>query len=201
MTMISENGALVQFLRDAVQNNYKSAQAGRPVFDEFDFIRVQTPGDTRTSVYRRATDQDKQRFPKAWEAYQQGLEAPEEGTPIGAWPQVTAAQVRELAHVHVRTVETLAALSDSSIQRLGPGYQQLRQQARHYLESAKGNAEATKAQREADELREQVRLLTEQVEALKAQKAADGDGDDGDTDEPAAKRGPGRPRKATDSAE
>lgn len=190
MTMISENGALVQFVRDAVQNNYKSAQAGRPVFDEYDFIRIQTPGDTRTQVYRRANDQDKDRFPKAWAAYQQGLELPEEGTPIGMWPQATAAQVRELAHVHVRTVETLAALSDSSVQRLGPGYLQLRQQARHYLESAKNNADATRAQRENEELREQLRLMQEQIEALKAQKAADED----DEEEPEpAKRG--RPRK------
>lgn len=194
--MTSENGALVQFVRDAVQNNYKSSQAGRPVFDEFDFVRIQTPGDTRTSVYRKATDKDKERFPKAWNAYQQGLEAPEEGTPITQWPQVSAAQARELAHVHVRTVESLAALSDSSIQRMGPGYQQLRQQARHYLESAKNNANATAVARENEELREQIRLLKEQMEAMEAQKKADDEGDGEPT-----KRGPGRPRKNPDAAE
>jgi len=196
--MTSENGALVQFVRDAVQNNYKSAQAGRPVFDEFDFVRIQTPGDTRTSVYRKASEQDKQRFPRAWEAYQKGLEAPEEGTPIDQWPQVSAAQVRELRHVHVRTVENLAALSDGSIQHLGPGYQQLRQQARQYLDAADKNANATALARENDELREQVRLLKEQNEALKAQQALqeDEDGREGDgPDGQPAKRGPGRPRK------
>lgn len=200
--MTSENGALVQFVRDAVQNIYKSSQAGRPVFDEFDFVRIQTPGDTRTSVYRKATDKDKERFPKAWNAYQQGLEAPEEGTPITQWPQVSAAQARELTHVHVRTVESLAALSDSSIQRMGPGYQQLRQQARHYLESAKNNANATAVARENEELREQIRLLKEQMEAMKAQKKADDDKDaDDESDGEPTKRGPGRPRKNTDAAE
>lgn len=200
--MTSENGALVQFVRDAVQNNYKSSQAGRPVFDEFDFVRIQTPGDTRTSVYRKATDKDKERFPKAWNAYQQGLEAPEEGTPITQWPQVSAAQARELAHVHVRTVESLAALSDSSIQRMGPGYQQLRQQARHYLESAKNNANATAVARENEELREQIRLLKEQMEAMEAQKKADDDKDaDDESDGEPTKRGPGRPRKNPDAAE
>lgn len=191
--MTSENGALVQFVRDAVQNRYKSSQEGRPVYDDVDFVRIQTPGDTRTSVYRRATDNDKQRFPKAWAAYQEGLEAPDEGTPLKLWPQVTASQVRELTHVHVRTVESLASLSDSSVQHLGPGYSQLRQQARYYLDAAKDNAASTKAQREADELREQVRLLTEQVESLTAQKAADKPADD--KDEQPTKRGGNRPAK------
>lgn len=196
--MTSENGALVQFVRDAVQNNYKSGQAGRPVYDEYDFVRIQTPGDTRTTVYRKATDQDKQRFPKAWGAYEKGLEAPEEGTPITQWPQISAAQARELAHVHVKTVESLAGLSDSSIQNLGPGYSQLRQQARHFLDSSQKNADATKVQRENEELKEQIRLLKEQNEALKVQKPAEKDADEDDdeeSDDEPTKRGPGRPRK------
>ena len=54
--MIQENGALVEFYRDAIQNNFKSAEAGRPIFDEKDFVRIQTPGDTRTVITRQSRE-------------------------------------------------------------------------------------------------------------------------------------------------
>lgn len=190
--MIQENGALVEFVRDAVQSNFKSAQAGRPIYEERDFVRITTPGDTKTTIYRPATTQDKERFSKAWSAYEKGLEAVTEGTPMAQWPQVSQAQVKELAHVNVRTVEQLASVSDSSIQHMGPGYMQLRTRARQYLESASKDANDTAQARENEKLRERLELLEEQNKALKAEVAAAKDGEQ--------KRGPGRPRK-TDSDE
>lgn len=193
--MNSENGALVEFYTDAVQNNFRSKQEGRPIFEDRVFVRIQTPGDTRTTINREATDQDKARFPKSWSAFEQGLSEVTEGTPLAQWTAVSASQVKELAHVHVRTVDQLAALSDASIQRMGPGYQQLRQQARHYLENAQDGAKATEVQRENDDLREENALLKEQIKALKAQvKALESDAKE--KDESAPKRGPGRPPKS-----
>lgn len=170
--MNSENGALVEFYTEAVQNNFKSAQEGRPIYEDHVFVRIQTPGDTRTTINRKATDQDKSRFPKSWAAFEQGLEEVTEGTPLAQWPAVSTSQVKELQHVHVRTVEQLAALSDASIQKMGPGYQRLRSDAQHWLETATNNAASTEAMRENETLREQNALLTEQVEALKAQVEA-----------------------------
>ena len=183
--MIHENGALVEFYRGAVQNNFKTAEAGRPIFDERDFVRVQTPGDTKTVIETIASDQYKNLYPKAWDAYSRGLEAVTDGTPITEWPSVTVSQARELQYINIRTVETLAEVSDANIQQMGPGYMQLRQRAREYIDAAKGSAAATATARENEKLREEMSMMKEQIEALRAQLAADSD----------EKRGPGRPKK------
>lgn len=190
--MIQENGALVEFYRDAVQNNFKSAQAGRPIFDERDFVRIQTPGDTRTIIARVASDQDKQRFPRAWDAYSRGMELAQEGTPLEEWTQAGRSQVKELKHVGITTVELLAGVSDGNISRLGPGYGQLRDRARQYLESSKEEAKATEWAREREAMQERIRLLEEANEALRAgaQKKVEQE------DAPESKRGPGRPKKS-----
>lgn len=186
--MIHENGALVEFYRGALQNNIKSAEAGRPIFDEYDFVRIQTPGDTRTLIETRAIDSHKQSYPKAWDAYSRGLEAVTEGTPLSEWPSATASQIKELQYINIRTVETLAEVSDGNIQKMGPGYQQLRQRARDYIAQSKDIAQATKSARENERLREEMALMKEQMDALRAQLAAHSS----DTEE---KRGPGRPKK------
>jgi len=193
--MNSENGALVEFYIDAVQNNFKSSQEGRPIYEDRTFVRIQTPGDTRTTINREATDTDKARFPKSWESFEKGNAEVTEGTPLKQWPGVSASQVRELTHVHVRTVEQLVALSDASIQRMGPGYQQLRQNARNWLDTAQDDAKATEAARERDALLEQNALLKEQNETLKAQLAAKEE----TTSDSTPKRG--RPRATADTVE
>ena len=167
--MIQENGALVEFYRDAVQNNFKSAQEGRPIFDDFDFVRIMTPGDTRTTVVRKVTDQDKQRFQRAWDMYQRGLDQVLEGTPLDKWPGVTTSQVKELQYVNIRTVEQLVSVSDSGIQKLGPGYMQLRTRAKQFLEAAADEAAATAHARENEQLREQMALMQEQMDAMQEQ--------------------------------
>lgn len=167
--MIQENTALVEFYRDAVQNNFKSAQEGRAIFEDVDFVRIMTPGDTRTVICRKVTEQDKQRFPKAWDLYQRGLEQVLEGTPLDKWTGITTSQVKELAHVNIRTVEQLVSVSDASIQRLGPGYMQLRTRAKQFIEAAQDEAAATAHARENEQLREQMALMQEQMDAMAAQ--------------------------------
>lgn len=183
----TENGSIVEFFRDAVQNNFKSAQEGRPIYDEKDFIRITTPGDTRTVVVELVNDLHKRQYPKTWEAYEKNMDEVQEGTPISQWNQASISQARELAHFNVRTVEQLATVSDGNLQHMGPGFQALRERAKQYLTATKDDADSTKVERENEQLREQNELLKEQVEALKASLASK------DDDKP--KRGPGRPPK------
>lgn len=185
---MTENGCIVEFYRDAVQSNFKSAQAGRPIYEEKDFVRLTTPGDTKTVVVELVNDRHKQQFPKAWDAYAKGLEEVTDGTPIGQWNQASRSQVLELSHFNVRTVEHLAGVDDNRIQQMGPGYRALRDRARQYLQASEANANSTEAAREAELLRERMELLEQENEALKQQLAQQKETE-------APKRGPGRPPK------
>lgn len=164
----TENGSIVEFYRDAVQNNFKSGKEGRPIYDEKDFIRITTPGDTRTVVVELANDVHKRQYPKSWDAYSKGMDEVQEGTPISQWNQASLSQAKELAHFNVRTVEQLATVSDTNLQHMGPGYQALRTRAQKYIKTTHDDADSTKAERENEQLREQNALLKEQIEALKA---------------------------------
>lgn len=167
--MITEDNALVEFTRDAVQNRVKTDEAGRPIYDEFDFVTIMTPGDTKTVVYRKATEQDKQRFSKAWGLYSRGLEQVVEGTPLEQWAGISKSQVKELQYVNVRTVEQFVGVSDANVQKLGPGYMQLQKRAKQYIDAAKGEAAATAAARENEKLREEMALMQEQMDAMQEQ--------------------------------
>lgn len=164
--MISENGTLVEFYQGAVEIESKSAEAGRPIFEDRDFVRIQTPGDTRTRIDRIASAKDRERFPKAWAIYQRGEQVATEGTPLEEWPMVTRSQVMELKHAGIPSVEALVGVSDGNIQRLGPGYRQLREKARAYLESADAAAKATEWAREREAMQAQIAELKQSIEIL-----------------------------------
>ena len=164
--MISESGALVEFYTGSTQNKAKSAEAGRPIFVDRLFVRIQTPGDTRTTIDRIATEQDKRRFPRALSIHERGEKVAMEGTPLEEWPPITRSQVNELKHVGIMSVEVLADVSDTHIQRMGPGYLQLREKAKAFIESADAEAAATAWAREKAELQEQMRQMQEQMQAM-----------------------------------
>jgi hypothetical protein len=162
----------VQFYSHPVQNEAKSAEAGRPVFEDVDYIRIQVPGDKTTRIERPVRPDDVRAHRIAHEAYKAGKEAPTSGTPLKEWPAATRAQVEELAYFKVYTVEHLAGLSDGNAQNLGP-ILALRQKARDFLEAAKATApmaslraELERKDAELAALRAQMAKMNETLERL-----------------------------------
>lgn len=158
------------------QNEQASLEAGRPIYDDVEYVQIIVPGDKNNVVHRPVQEADKRRFAAQYRAWRSGQhEAQSSGTPLSAWPGVTRAQVEELAYFHVRTVEQLAELSDGNAQNIGPVLQ-LRQRARDFIAAARGAAPLEQLRAQNGELRTEVeslkRQLKEQAEALeRLQKA------------------------------
>jgi|SRR5690625_1652835 len=171
-----ENNLLVRFYPEAVQNKVASDEAGRPIFEDKDFIHIVVPGDPSNTIQRPIRAADKSRFPNTWNAYAAGKEASETGTPVEHWHLLTKAQAMELKAVNINTVESLVEVSDANLQRLGPGYKKLQAKARDYLASADVDAKATAWAREKEKLEERIRVLEDMLEhkkkAPKTTKAA-----------------------------
>jgi hypothetical protein len=165
-------GLIAEFFPQAVQNNYQSSLAGRPIFETFPFVRILIPGDKHSIVERKATDADKARFRHHWEAFQAGQAPVETGTPIEQWPQLTVSQVAEFKAMHIRTVEHLAGLSDGNIAKLGPGGRGLVEKAKAFIAQAKDTAEAQRLAAENESLRNDIAALQEQVAQLAARLEA-----------------------------
>jgi len=140
-----DESLLVRFFKHPQENQAKSEEAGRPIFEETEYIEIMTPGDKGNVVCRPVREHDKGRFPRHWDAYQKrtGDDESIEGTLLEEWPQVTRSQVEELKFYHVRTVEQLAAISDVNAQNMR-GVATLKQKAAKFLDSAMSNEELSK---------------------------------------------------------
>jgi hypothetical protein len=144
----------VQFYKKSVKQDIASDEAGRPIFKEFDFVRIMIPGDNLTEIDTYAQESHKQRFPRQWAHYQNQVVGHQDivGTPLDQWPQVTRSQADELRGLKFHTVESIADCSDQQLQRIGMvagmSPHNFRLKAKAFLNLANDSAEV--AQREAE---------------------------------------------------
>lgn len=111
-----------------------------------------------------------------YEAWKAGQEAPMDGTPLAAWPGVTPEIVDRLKMLRVRTVEDVAAMTDSDIDNFGMGGLSIRQQARAFCEMKKDRTQvqaevATQLAARDESHAAQLAVLREEMAALQAKLA------------------------------
>jgi hypothetical protein len=144
----------VQFYKKTMKQEDASAEAGRPIFKEFDFVRIMIPGDNLTEIDTYAQESHKQRFPRQWAHYQNQVAGHQDivGTPLDQWPLITRSQAEELRGLKFHTVESIADCSDQQLQRIGMiagmSPHNFRLKAKAFLNLASDSAEV--AQREAE---------------------------------------------------
>lgn len=154
----------VMFFMEAVKNQVKSDQEGRPIFDERPMVRIITPG-SKDILVNKANDVYQRRFPKQWERFKRNLEQSPTGTPLEQVPFLTVGQIAELKAFNVMTLEGLAGMPDSVAHRF-MGFHDMRSKAQKYLDAAKSAAPFTAMQAQIDELKNHNEVLTRQLEEL-----------------------------------
>jgi hypothetical protein len=175
----------VQFYKKSMKQEDASNEAGRPIFKEFDFVRIMIPGDNLTEIDTYAQDSHKQRFPRQWAHYQNQTAGHEDvvGTPLDQWPQITRSQAEELRGLKFYTVESIADCSDQQLQRIGMvagmSPHNFRIKAKAFLNLANNSAEVAQREAELNALKEEnakikaetdakLSKMQEQMEALLA---------------------------------
>ena len=161
----------VQFYKKSVKQNEASDEAGRPIFKEFDFVRIMIPGDNLTEIDTYAQESHKQRFPRQWAHYQNQVGSHEDviGTPIDQWPQVTRSQADELRGLKFHTVESIADCSDQQLQRIGmvAGMSpfNFRLKAKAFLNLANDSAEVAHREAELAQVKEENAKIKAETDA------------------------------------
>jgi len=163
-------GANVRFFNAYNENEEKSLQAGRPIFDEIPSISIQFPGGDET--VRRIEAQDMQEYAELYARFKAGSEPVTEGTPLAEWPMMTGSGMRELQYLGFRTVEQLANASDEAKRKLGT-LSRFAKLAKEWLDSANSSQNEvaklkTLLEREQDrtaKLEHKLELLLQRVEA------------------------------------
>lgn len=161
----------VTFYKRSMKQEDESIAAGRPIFKEFDFIRIMVPGDNLSEIDTYANESHKARFPRQWAHYQNKVGDHQDfvGTPIEQWPLITRSQAEELRGLKFPTVESVANCSDQQMQRIGMvagmSPHSFREKAKAFLNLASDSADV--AQREAE-----LQALREENDKIKAETDA-----------------------------
>jgi hypothetical protein len=161
----------VQFYKKSLKQDIASDEAGRPIFKEFDFVRIMIPGDNLTEIDTYAQESHKQRFPRQWAHYQNQVANHEDivGTPLEQWPQITRSQAEELRGLKFHTVESIADCSDQQLQRIGMvagmSPYNFRLKAKSFLNLANNSAEVAQREAEMQALRAENDKIKEETDA------------------------------------
>lgn len=165
----------VHFYKKTLQNNFRTAEEGRPIFDEVDMVKVFTAGDTLNIIDTFVREDHKARFPQQWAHYmnRNGSDPHISGTPLEHWPLISKAQAEELKALKFFTVENVANASDAQLQRIGMlagmSAHSFRDRAINFLKISKEEASANLHEEEINRLREENAKIKAETDAKLAQ--------------------------------
>lgn len=183
----TDRNVIVMFSKEAIQNAAKSEAEGRPIFDAIDYVRIQHPGE-RDFDKRPAREEDRMRWPHAWQAYQNNVGQAPAGTPLDILFPSNPEIVATMKALQVLTVEHLAEAGEAALSRIGFGARGWQAKAKTFMEMAANAAPLHAAQKLIETQKERIENLEQQLAVL-ARKMARFDDDD---DQPRR----GRPRRA-----
>jgi hypothetical protein len=180
---------VVVFKNHAVLNDAKTAEHGRPIYDDLEIVEVRFPGSRSVSVFPAmavshwSSDQYggnqvkvtyAERFAHQYRQFKMQTAQTKAGTPLTHAPFLTEARRAELRAQNIYTVEALSGIDGQELKNLGYNGRELKNQAMAYIEESKTNAVNTKAIAELEQLKARNEILEEDVKRLKeAQPAPD----------------------------
>lgn len=166
----------VTFYKKSVKQEDESIAAGRPIFKEFDFIRISIPGDQLNEIDTYANESHKRRFPRQWAYYQNQVSSNEQiiGTPIEEWTIVSRSQADELKGIKFHTVESVADASDQQLQRIGmiAGMSPFafREKAKAFINLAEKVGNVNQREAEIEKLRQENEAIRAEADARAAKQ-------------------------------
>jgi hypothetical protein len=170
----------VKFYIRPVHDEEKSAEEGRPIYHDAEYIEIRTPGNETNIVRRPVSEIEKRRFAAQYRAFKAGEIEQNTGTPLSEVPWITRSQVEELSYLRISTIEILAEVNDDVCTRI-PGLFKLKQRAQVYVQQAKEAAPNLKLQKENEDMKNRldsleatVQAQTDLIASLKAQTKAAG---------------------------
>ena len=161
----SDGNLLVQFYKGVRKNTQRSAEEGRPIMEDRDYIRIRIPGNRNSEIDRPLRASDKVRFATYWKAYSENVEYQDPGTPLEAWPAIDRSTVEELKFFNVHSVEQLAALNDGEAQKFS-GIMALKKKALAFIELAEGTGSIDRMVTELEHKEQEIQTLQEAMTAM-----------------------------------
>lgn len=167
----------VKFYIRPLHDEEKSAEEGRPIYNDCEYIEIRTPGNETNIIRTPVNDIHKRRFARQYASFKAGEDEQTTGTPLSEVPWITRSQVEELSYLRIMTIELLADVNDDVCTRI-PGLFKLKQRAQVYVQQAKESAPNMKLLKENEDLRNRLETLekasAEQALVISNMKAQQG---------------------------
>jgi hypothetical protein len=163
----SDERLMVTFSTKPVMHPAKSTDAGRPIFDEVDFITIRTPGSQLTVIVAPVKEY-LPRFAKQYERWKTDNKDVMSGTPIELFPEMFGkiGLQAELKALNINTVEQLANLPDNYKSQIMGGVELCKRAATWLNETNGTDAQVAQLQADNDNMREQLKALSTKMEML-----------------------------------
>jgi len=167
----------IEFFSQTVEDEVATAQLGIPKFKDVEFVRIKYVGDKHSELVAPASDQTfcperreqimwKEQFPRHYAAFAENRSILVDGTPLDELPGITGSRVAEFKAQRVFSVEALAGLDGTLLQRLGPGAREWKGKAETWLMKAREGALDTKLAAQNAQMQDQLASLRAQIEAM-----------------------------------
>jgi hypothetical protein len=163
---------IVTFRNHQMENEGKSKDQGRPIYDDLEVCDIRFPGEQRVwgcfpadEVEPNSTREFKRpitykvAFKDQYDRFKSSLPQTVAGTALADLPFLTEGKRMELRALNIHTAEQLAALDGANLKTLGLGGRELKVQAQAYIDNAGGSAQVTSMALEIERLRQMVEGL------------------------------------------
>lgn len=150
----------VRFFLDEIKDDSATERDGIPRFKSVEMCEIRY-GDKDNVVCDRVKymhPDPRQRFPAQYARFKAGEATQVEGYLLRQWGLITAAEAKSYEAMEIMTVEQLAALADTTCQKIR-GSLGDRQKARDFLMMAAGQAPISQARAEIAALKERLAAL------------------------------------------
>jgi len=176
----NDKGVVAVFRNDVVKNPNKSAQAGRPVFDDIELVELRWPGSRDVGVYPAmeyshwaddpVTGENRhytfaERFAKQYQQFKAHQQQTKAGTPLAYLPFLTEAKRAELRALNIYTAEALSIIDGSELKNLGPMGRELKNQALLFLENSTETAKIMQLEAEIAAVKARNQVLEDDLKA------------------------------------
>jgi hypothetical protein len=154
------------------EDKLESEKCGMPRVRTVEIVQIRVAGDQFSSVCHPVDQAIKQRFHREYKRWKESkTQMTVTGTPINMWPAITPQKVAELRLSNIHSVEDLADMADTYIEKIFEG-RTLRDKARAWLAQAKDGAAAMKFAAENERLKERLDEQDALLKELLAEKRA-----------------------------
>jgi hypothetical protein len=169
------------FRNHAIKNEAKSAEAGRPIYDDMEVCEIRFPGSRSVSVFPATAFSHwnnnphtgeqtpvtyAERFMHQYQQFKMQHTQTKSGTPLAHVPFLTEARRAELRALNIYTAEQLAGIDGQELKNLGQNGRDLKNKAREYIEESKEVAPTSQLMAEVEALRARNAILEEDAKLL-----------------------------------